>query len=162
MISTTNIDYSQIFDKNLQQFNKSFEDADNRFEEILDKQTKSMNENAQIFSANIELNVGAENMGITPYEQVDSSGIQENKTRSLSAVEKTAGDFGRAFENSINSVNNSQIEAERAAEIMASGGDISAHEVMIAAEKASLTMQMALQTRNKIISAYNEIKEIRL
>ena len=62
-----------------------------------------------------------------------------------------------AFSDGLNSVNNDALNAERAEELLASGGDISAHEVMIAAEKSNLSLQMAVQIRNKLINAYTEI-----
>ncbi len=37
------------------------------------------------------------------------------------------------------------------------GGPTSIHEAMIAAEKAELSMQMAIQIRNRILNAYSEI-----
>ena len=62
-----------------------------------------------------------------------------------------------AFSDGLNSVNNDALNAERAEELLALGGDISAHEVMIAAEKSNLSLQMAVQIRNKLINAYTEI-----
>lgn len=67
-----------------------------------------------------------------------------------------------AFSNGINSVNNDALNAERAEEILASGGDISAHEVMIAAEKSNLSLQMAVQIRNRLINAYSEISNMQI
>ena len=40
---------------------------------------------------------------------------------------------------------------------IAMGGSTSIHDAMIAAEKASLSMQMAIQVRNRLISAYTDI-----
>ena len=67
-----------------------------------------------------------------------------------------------AFSDGLNSVNNDALNAERAEEILASGGDISAHEVMIAAEKSNLSLQMAVQIRNKLINAYTEINNMQV
>ena len=50
--------------------------------------------------------------------------------------------------------------AYEAAETFAAGGDISVHDVMIASQKANLTMQMALQMRNRLVTAYNELRNI--
>ena len=58
--------------------------------------------------------------------------------------------------------NTMQKEAEEAMETFAAGGDISVHDVMIATQKANLTMQMAVQTRNRIINAYTELNNIRI
>lgn len=69
---------------------------------------------------------------------------------------------GGAFSDGLNSVNNDALEAERAEEILAAGGDISAHEVMIAAEKSNLSLQMAVQIRNRLINAYTEINSMQI
>jgi flagellar hook-basal body complex protein FliE len=42
-------------------------------------------------------------------------------------------------------------------EDLAMGGNTNIHDAMIAAEKASLSMQMAIQVRNRILAAYTEI-----
>lgn len=68
-----------------------------------------------------------------------------------------ADKLGDAFSNSINAVNNAKLEADRMQEDLAMGGPTSIHDAMIAAEKASLSMQMAIQVRNRIISAYTDI-----
>ncbi len=150
--------YNKVFDQNLQQFNKSLEQSETQFDKVLNQQTAMMDANPPVINGNIELNVGLENMGITPIEGLEGA----SDVRKASPVEQTAKDFGQAFSNGLNSVNNLQADAESAAEIMASGGDISAHDVMIAAEKANISMQMAIQLRNKIISAYNEINNVRI
>ena len=62
-----------------------------------------------------------------------------------------------AFGNSINAVNDAKLEANRMQEDIAMGGSTSIHDAMIAAEKASLSMQMAIQVRNRILSAYTEV-----
>ena len=68
-----------------------------------------------------------------------------------------ANRLGDAFSDSINAVNNAKLEADRMQEDLAMGGSTSIHDAMIAAEKAELSMQMAVQIRNRIISAYTEI-----
>lgn len=65
--------------------------------------------------------------------------------------------IGSAFGNSINAVNDAKLEANRMQEDIAMGGSTSIHDAMIAAEKASLSMQMAIQVRNRILSAYTEV-----
>ena len=65
--------------------------------------------------------------------------------------------MGNAFFDGLNSVNSMKLEAERMQEDLAMGGATSIHDAMIAAEKASLSMQMAVQVRNRLISAYTDI-----
>lgn len=73
-----------------------------------------------------------------------------------------AGKIGEAFNGSLNEMNEKTEAANRLQEAFSMGEDVSVHEVMIAAEKSSLSMQMALQVRNKVIAAYNEINNIRI
>ena len=67
---------------------------------------------------------------------------------------------GNSFMAGLNSVNKARIEADRLQEDLALGGSTSAHEAMIAAEKADLSMQMAVQVRNRIINAYTELTQM--
>ena len=69
---------------------------------------------------------------------------------------------GSSIETSVKSLNDAQVEAENAQVAFARGDDISVHEVMIAAEKSNLAMQMAIQLRNKVINAYTEINQIKV
>ena len=68
--------------------------------------------------------------------------------------------MGSAFENSLNSVNDLRLDADRKQEDLAMGGSTSIHDAMIAAEKASLSMQMAIQVRNRLLTAYTDITQM--
>lgn len=65
--------------------------------------------------------------------------------------------IGSSFGAGLNSVNKARLEAEHLQEDLAMGGPTSIHDAMIAAEKAELSTQMAIQVRNRILSAYTEI-----
>jgi len=73
---------------------------------------------------------------------------------------KVAGDFKSALTNSLNELNATERNADAAVETFATGGDIDVHSVMIATQKASLSMQMAMQLRNKAMQAYSEIAKM--
>lgn len=79
-----------------------------------------------------------------------------------SGVGNFMNNIGLTFGNGINAVNNAKLYSERLEEDLAMGGNTSIHEAMIAAEKASLSMQMAVQVRNKILNAYTEINSMAL
>ena len=53
-------------------------------------------------------------------------------------------------------------EADRAAEAFASGASGNIHEVMIAAEKAELSLSLASGIRNKLLEAYREIMRMQV
>ena len=135
------------------------------FDNVLNQKMENMANTPQgpIINTGIQMNVGLENMGVSPLERIENAqGVQETQKRSRSAVENMANDFGKAFSNGLNSVNESQNAAYEAAETFAAGGDISVHEVMLASQKANLTMQMAIQMRNRLVNAYNEINNVRV
>jgi len=77
-----------------------------------------------------------------------------------------AGNFmdqaGMSFMAGLNSVNRARIEADKMQEDLAMGGPTSVHDAMIAAEKAELSMQMAIQVRNRILNAYTELTQMGL
>jgi len=70
--------------------------------------------------------------------------------------------MGNSFMSGLNSVNKARLEADRMQEDLAMGGSTSIHDAMIAAEKAELSMQMAIQVRNRILNAYTEITQMGL
>lgn len=150
--------YNKIFNLQLQQTNQGLESLNAQpFENILAQKTQEASNATPVMNSGIQMNVGLENMGIeVQHEQ------QQKDVSKMSPVEKTAHDFSNAFGDTLNSLNQSQIDAHNAAETFASGGDISVHDVMIATQKANLTMQMAVQTRNRIINAYTELNNIRI
>ena len=73
-----------------------------------------------------------------------------------------AQQIGASLGGGLNAVNNAKLHAERLEEDLAMGGPTSIHEAMIAAEKAELSMQMAIQIRNRILTAYSEINSMAL
>ncbi len=62
----------------------------------------------------------------------------------------------------IDHVNTMQQDADKAVESLFTGGDVSAAEVLTAVQKTDLTFRMMMQIRNKLVQAYQEIKEIRI
>jgi flagellar hook-basal body complex protein FliE len=55
-----------------------------------------------------------------------------------------------------------QQDSNRAVELLASGGDIQAAEVLTSIQKADMTFRLMLQIRDKLMQAYQEINDIRI
>jgi len=64
--------------------------------------------------------------------------------------------------NSIQEVNSLQQEANHAVETLATGGDVNPAEVLTAVQKADIAFRMMMQIRNKVVAAYDEVKNIRV
>ena len=64
--------------------------------------------------------------------------------------------------NSIQQVNSMQQDADKAVEDMFTGGDTDPATVLTAVQKADMAFRMMMQIRNKLSSAYDEFKNIRI
>lgn len=82
------------------------------------------------------------------------------KFDNMSPVDSLMHSIENAFGNGLNDVNMLKKQSNELQEAFARGEDVSVHDLMIASEKSSLSMQMAMQIRNKMISAYTDIKNM--
>jgi flagellar hook-basal body complex protein FliE len=84
----------------------------------------------------------------------------------LSAGAASAPAGGKSFTDhlldSIREVNSMQQSADQAVTQMMTGGDASPAEVLTAVQKADIAFRMMMQIRNKLMSAYSEIKDIKV
>lgn len=65
--------------------------------------------------------------------------------------------FGAYLKDAINNVNRQQIQSDTLTQKLVMGENIELHEVMIAAQKASITLNATMEIRNKVVEAYQEI-----
>jgi flagellar hook-basal body complex protein FliE len=62
----------------------------------------------------------------------------------------------------LDGVNNKQLDAENMTELLVKGEDVDIHEVMLSTEEAKMSLELAVQIRNKIVEAYQEINRMQL
>jgi flagellar hook-basal body complex protein FliE len=62
----------------------------------------------------------------------------------------------------IEQVNQMQHNADQAVEQLLTGGDADPAMVLTAVQKADMSFRMMMQIRNKLVQAFQEIKEIRI
>ena len=94
------------------------------------------------------------NFGI---DQLAANNINQIKPQNVHKGKNNKNDFEKMLSESIKETNNLQLQANRAIEELATGRSESIHETMIAIEKATISFQMMMQIRNKIIDAYKEM-----
>lgn len=81
---------------------------------------------------------------------------QGKSAESKSPAEQTA--FSDLLQQSVNKVNDTQLEAKRLSDAFQSGDpNIQVSEVMVALQKSNVSFQAMLQVRNKLVNAYQEI-----
>ncbi len=82
---------------------------------------------------------------------VSAAGIAPQRLR------EPGGDFGQVLGNALASVNALQQDSSAKAAAFARGESNNLVEVMVASQKSSVAFQAALQVRNRMVSAYQDI-----
>ena len=70
--------------------------------------------------------------------------------------------FSKLLKEAINKVNDEQIKADKMTEKLVKGENVDIHQVMIASQKASISLQLAIEVRNKAIEAYQEVMRMQV
>ena len=66
------------------------------------------------------------------------------------------------MKDALNKVNEQQVQTDQLTEKLVKGENVDLHQVMIAAQKASISLQLALEVRNKVIEAYQEMMRMQI
>ncbi|AXI09079.1 flagellar hook-basal body complex protein FliE [Oceanobacillus sp. 143] len=70
--------------------------------------------------------------------------------------------FADTLKGAIENLNNVQLESDKATEALAAGNIDDLHNVMITAQKSSITLEATVQIQKKVIDAYNEIMRMQV
>lgn len=83
-------------------------------------------------------------------------------TASEAGAAKAPDGFGKALMDALEGLSQLQHEADDKAVQLAAGEPIDLHEVMLSRETASLHFQLALQVRNKLVEAYQDVMRMQV
>ncbi len=89
-------------------------------------------------------------------------GVENHPSSPASAARGTTKSFQTFLVESLQQVNQQQIVAEQLNEQLALGQVEHLHDVLIASEKAGLSLQMVIQIRNRVVEAYQEIMRMQI
>lgn len=70
--------------------------------------------------------------------------------------------FGNILEQQLSAVNDKQVDAENTTNQFVAGDDIDIHQVMLSTEEAKLSLDLAIQVRNKLVDAYQELNRTQI
>ena len=93
--------------------------------------------------------------------QVQTPFIQNQLLDKVKPENKVEG-FGEIFKDALKEVSKAQIESDKMTNQLVTGEVQDVHEVMIASQKASLSLQMTMQVRNKVVEAYQEVMRMQV
>ncbi len=72
------------------------------------------------------------------------------------------GSFQNLLSDALSSLGKVQAEAESSAVQLVSGQPVELHEVLLATERASLSFQLVVQARNKVVEAYQDVMRMQV
>lgn len=102
-------------------------------------------------------------MNINPY--VQSTKLLDNMSIGLENTD-TKEESGKSFldtlKDKLGEVNDSQLNAEAVTDSYIKGEGPDIHEVSLAVSEASLSLDLAIQVRNKLVEAYQELNKMQL
>lgn len=78
------------------------------------------------------------------------------------AAEVSPSSFKDLMKKAVGDLNASQVGASDAIQNLATGGEDNLHDVIIAMEKANITLQYAIQIRNKVLEAYQSVIQMQI
>lgn len=99
---------------------------------------------------------------LDPTVQRSSASGPENREQDLGSAQQAAETFGHLLAQAVEDLNRVNAEANEAMARLAAGEPVELHDVMIAMEQADLSLRLALQVRNKLIEAYQEIQRMQV
>lgn len=70
--------------------------------------------------------------------------------------------FASVLKDAINQVNADQVNADQMTGKLVAGENVDLHQVLIAQQKANITLQATLEIRNKVIDAYQEMMRMQV
>lgn len=96
--------------------------------------------------------------GFTPNEEIFSKDILKNTKKE--EVKETG--FSNKFKEKLDEINDLQRISEEKQIGFIKGEDVDIHEVMLAGQEAKISLQFAVEVRNKLVEAYQEINRMQL
>ncbi|MHB8621165.1 MAG: flagellar hook-basal body complex protein FliE [Chloroflexota bacterium] len=86
------------------------------------------------------------------------SGASASSPATLSAADT----FGKYLQDAVSNYNSVQNQADNMVQRLATGGKVDIHDVSLAVQKAAITNQLAIQVRNRLVSAYQEVMRMQM
>lgn len=72
------------------------------------------------------------------------------------------GSFQDVLKTSLDKLNEKQVQADEITNDFVAGNDVEVHEMLLSMEEAKMSMQLAIQVRNKVVEAVQELTRMQL
>lgn len=88
--------------------------------------------------------------------------LASREVASLTAAPPSGKTAGAGFGDALDRLTEMQAESDRAIERLISGEPVDLHQVMLSVEKTDIAFRVALQLRNRLVQAYQEIMRMQV
>lgn len=96
-------------------------------------------------------------------QSINASSILNNiSIGTTNTEENSSTSFSTVLSDAINKVNDAEVNSNNKIEALIKGEDVEMHEVMLAMQEASLSLQALIEVRNNVVDAYKEISSLQL
>jgi len=83
--------------------------------------------------------------------------LRPNVTVNVNNQKQGESEFGKVLSDALKNVNDQQKNVEKLTDDFATGKISNIHELIVEAEKASVSLRLTVEVRNRIVDAYREI-----
>lgn len=88
--------------------------------------------------------------------------FESSNTSNSSGINKTSNNFENVLKESLDKLNEKQIDADNITNDFIAGKDVEVHEMILGMEDAKMSLQLAIQVRNKVVEAVQELTRMQL
>lgn len=92
----------------------------------------------------------------------DSKIFEKIGNKQNNQEENVRSGFGDILKEKLDNVNDKQLKAEDTTQKFISGEDTDIHKVMLDTEEAKMSLELAVQIRNKFVEAYQELSRTQI
>ncbi len=101
-------------------------------------------------------------MAIESLNSVSSAMVTPGNTLKTATPYESQQKFANFLKDSINNVMKTEETSNQLTSKMINGENVDIHQVMTAAQKSGITLQLTLEVRNKAIEAYQEMMRMQM
>ncbi|WP_291710118.1 flagellar hook-basal body complex protein FliE [Clostridium sp.] len=88
--------------------------------------------------------------------------FENTNTDSAISNNNPSSKFQDILKENLDKVNQDQIEADNITNDFIAGKDVDIHEMVLSMEEAKMSLQLAIQVRNKVVEAVQELNRMQL
>lgn len=92
----------------------------------------------------------------------ESKIFDQIKPFNTATTESSKDDFLSMLKGKLEGINDSQIAADKVTESFIKGEETDISKVMLSGEEAKMSLELAVQVRNKLVEAYQELNRMQL